>query len=40
MLNRFRERLNELPVVGELVTYDKENKAGRLRKLTASELEL
>lgn len=40
MLNRFRERLNKLPVVGELATYDKETKAGRLRKLSSAELEL
>jgi transposase len=40
MLNRFRERLNKLPVVGELATYDKETKAGRLRKPSAVELEL
>ena len=40
MLNRFRERLNKLPVVGELATYDKETKAGRLRKPSVTELEL
>ncbi|NTW73174.1 MAG: ISL3 family transposase [Eubacteriaceae bacterium] len=40
MLNRFRERLNKLPVVGELASYDKETKAGRLRKLSLAELEL
>jgi transposase len=40
MLNRFRDRLNNLPVDGELATYDKSTKAGRLRKPSAAELEL
>jgi len=40
MLNCFRDRLNNLPVVGELETYDKTTKAGRLRKPSVTELEL
>jgi transposase len=40
MLNRFRNRLNDLPVNSVLESYDKTSKAGKLRKPSASELEL
>jgi len=40
MLNRFHDRLKNLPVHGELAIYDKTSKAGRLRYPSASELEL
>jgi transposase len=40
MLNRFRDRLKDLPMNSELATYDKTQKAGRLRQSSTAELEL